>query len=94
MEELIEKLEQLKEEISKEPVVVSYLEEKKKVFEDSDFVSKVERYQHTRSGKLKEEIESSPSFLSYKEKETDVNVLIFGINQKFKKLNQNFDCRG
>lgn len=93
MEELIEKLEQLKEEISRDLVVIDYLEEKKKVLNDKELTSKIERYQQTRSDTLKKEIESSPSFLVYKEKETNVNLLILGINQKFKQLNPNFDCR-
>lgn len=92
MEELIEKLEQLKEEISKEEVIVSYLEEKKKIFSDKEFISKVDKYKQYPSEQLKEEIEKSSSFLAYKEKETDVNLLIFAINHKFKELSQGFDC--
>lgn len=93
MEELIEKLEQLKEEISKDPVVVDYLKEKKKIFNNKELISKIERYQQTKLDILKKEIESSPSFLAYKEKETNVNLLILGINQKFKQLNPSFNCR-
>lgn len=93
MEELIEKMEQLKEEISKDPVVVDYLKEKKKIFNNKELISKIERYQQTKLDILKKEIESSPSFLAYKEKETNVNLLILGINQKFKQLNPSFNCR-
>lgn len=93
MEELIEKLEQLKEEISRDPVVVDYLKEKKKIFNNKELISKIERYQQTKLDILKKEIESSPSFLAYKEKETNVNLLILGINQKFKQLNPSFNCR-
>ena len=45
MEELIEKMEQLKEEISKDPVVVDYLKEKKKILNNKELISKIERYQ-------------------------------------------------
>lgn len=93
MEELIEKLEQLKEEISRDLVVVDYLKEKKKIFNNKELISKIERYQQTKLDILKKEIESSPSFLAYKEKETNVNLLILGINQKFKQLNPSFNCR-
>ena len=93
MEELIEKLEQLKEEISKDPFVVDYLKEKKKILNNKELISKIERYQQTKLDILKKEIESSPSFLAYKEKETNVNLLILGINQKFKQLNPSFNCR-
>ena len=93
MEELIEKLEQLKEEISRDLVVVDYLKEKKKILNNKELISKIERYQQTKLDILKKEIESSPSFLEYKEKETNVNLLILGINQKFKQLNPSFNCR-
>ena len=93
MEELIEKLEQLKEEISRDLVVVDNLKEKKKILNNKELISKIERYQQTKLDILKKEIESSPSFLAYKEKETNVNLLILGINQKFKQLNPSFNCR-
>ena len=93
MEELIEKMEQLKEEISSDLVVVDYLKEKKKILNNKELISKIERYQQTKLDILKKEIESSPSFLAYKEKETNVNLLILGINQKFKQLNPSFNCR-
>lgn len=93
MKELMEKLEQLKNEISNEDVVRKYLEAKKEIFNDKELISKIEEYNRSFSTKLKQEIMNSPSFLSYKEKETDVNVLILAINQKFKELNYTFDCR-
>lgn len=93
MEELIEKMEQLKEEISKDLVVVDYLKEKKKILNNKELISKIERYQQTKLDILKKEIESSPSFLAYKEQETNVNLLILGINQKFKILRGEFDCK-
>lgn len=93
MEELIEKLEQLEREISKEDVVVQYLKEKENIFNDISLISKIESYKQYPSEKVKEEIESSPSFLAYKEQETNVNLLILGINQKFKILRGEFDCK-
>ncbi len=93
MRELIEKLEQLKEEISKEEVIIQYVKEKKKIFSNNEIVSKIEQYKTYPSEKLKKEIENSPSFLAYKKKELDVNIFIFGINQKFKELNHKVDCR-
>ena len=58
MEELIEKLEQLKEEISRDLVVVDYLKEKKKILNNKELISKIERYQQTKLDILKKEIES------------------------------------
>lgn len=93
MEELIEKVEQLKKEISKTEEVILYLEEKKKIFSDEELILKIDKYRQCPSRRLKEEIEKSSSFLAYKEKETDVNLLIFMINQKFRELNQECSCK-
>lgn len=86
MRELIDKLEQLKKEIKKEQVIEDFLEEKEKVFQDKELILKIKEYKTHPSLVLKKEIESSPSFLAYKEKETRANLLIFSLNQKFKKL--------
>lgn len=93
MNELIEKLEQLKKVIRQEDVIVSFLEQKKKTLSDSSLVSKIEKYQCEASDYLKKEIEQSPSFLAYKEKETEVNLFILEINQCFKAIRQEFGCR-
>lgn len=92
MNELIEKLEQLKDVIRQENVIVSFLEEKDKILSDSSLVSKIEQYREAPSESLKKEIEESPSFLMYKEKETEVNLFIFAINQRFKMISK-VDCR-
>lgn len=93
MEELIEKLEELKKEIEKTKEVSSYLEAKDRIFSDKSLLLQVEEYRKGFSSGLKEVIEKNPTYLQYKEKEMDVNLLIFGMNQKFKKLNQSLDCR-
>ncbi len=94
MEELIEKLEQLKNVILKEEVVLSFLDEKKKVLEDAKLKELVLEYQKKPSEKLKEEIESFPSFSAYKHKETELMLLIFQINQNFKVLkSDSFHCK-
>ena len=41
---------------------------------------------------LKQEIIKHPLFLKYKEKETDLNVLILMINQELKKLKDKGSC--
>lgn len=95
MEELIEKLEQLKSIILKEEVVLSFLDEKKKVLEDKKLKELVLEYQNGPNEKLKKEIEDFPSFLAYKHKETELMLLIFQINQNFKVLkSESFSCKG
>lgn len=93
MEELIEKVEQLKEAIGKDEKVVCYLEEKQKIFCDKNIISKVEQYKKNASKQLKDEIEHSSSFLAYKKKEGDIQLMIFAMNQKFREIGKAVDCR-
>ena len=93
MNELIEELENLKKVIFEDEKVVSFLEQKKVTLADKDLMKKISTYKKTLSSELKENIENTPSFLAYKEKETEVNLIILDFNQKFKRLRGDYDCR-
>lgn len=93
MEELIEKLENLKKSVYDTQEVQEYLQAKKILFSDKLLIDKLERYHENFDIKLKEEIIKSPSFLTYKEKETAVNLLILEINQEFRKIKGNYHCK-
>lgn len=86
MEELIDKLEELKDVLDKEEVIVKYLEEKEKILKDRNISSKVLKYQETKNEKLKEEIYNIPSFLEYKKMENEILLLIMELNSKFKDI--------
>ena len=93
MEELIEKLEQLKKEISSLDIVEELHKRKDEVMNDSRLVEKIEEYKKHPEESLKKEIISSPSFLAYKETETEIDLLILKLNQEFKKIRKEYDCR-
>lgn len=93
MEELIEKLENLKKSIYDTKKVREYLQAKEVVFSDKLLIDKLKEYHESFDIKLKEEIMESPSFLAYKEKETAVNLLILEINQEFRKIKGNYRCK-
>ncbi len=93
MEELIEKLENLKKSVYDTQEVQEYLQAKKALFSDKLLIDKLEMYHENFDIKLKEEIIKSPSFLAYKEKETAVNLLILEINQEFRKIKGNYHCK-
>lgn len=93
MEELIEKVEILKDVLSKEEVVLDLLKKKKIALGDDSLVQKIKEYKMYPREEIKKEIENSPSFLSYKEAETNVNLLILGLNQQFKKIQKEISCR-
>ena len=91
MEELIEKLEQLKKEISSLDIVEELHKRKEEVMNDSSLVEKIGEYKKQPKESLKKEILSSPSFLAYKEMETEIDLLILQINQEFKKIRKKYD---
>lgn len=93
MEELIEKLEQLKLAIFKEKVVLDFLEAKNDALNDTLLMDEIKEYKRYPKKSLKKEIIVSPSFLRYKEKENEVLFLILKINESFKVMNSSFACR-
>lgn len=93
MNELIEKVENLKKSIDKTTEVQELLRLNKEILKDKELLSKIKEYQVTQDDKIKKEIIKHPLFLKYKEKETDLNVLILKINQELKKLKDKGSCQ-
>ena len=93
MNELMEKVENLKKSIDKTTEVQELLRLNKEILKDDDLLSKIKEYQVTQNEKLKKEIIKHPLFLKYKEKETDLNLLILRINQELKKLKDKGSCK-
>ena len=93
MNELIEKVENLKESIDKTTEVQELLRLNKEILKDKELLSKIKEYQVTQDERIKKEIIKHPLFLKYKEKETDLNVLILKINQELKKLKDKGSCQ-
>lgn len=91
MEKLIEKVENLKNIIDK-----SYAQKfkvlNKMVSEDKHLIFLIEEYRKTNDEKMKKEIISNSLFQDYKEKETEINLIIMGINTKLKDLKDNKEC--
>ncbi len=92
MEELIEKVENLKKSINETNEVQELLRLNKEIMKDKELLSKIKEYQTTQKESLKQEIIKHPLFLKYKEKETDLNVIILMINQELKKLKEKGTC--
>ena len=92
MEELIEKVENLKKSINETNEVQELLRLNKEIMKDKELLSKIKEYQITQKESLKQEIIKHPLFLKYKEKETDLNVIILMINQELKKLKEKGTC--
>lgn len=93
MNELIEKVENLKKSIDKTTEVQDLLRLNKEILKDKELLSKIKEYQVTQDERIKKEIIKHPLFLKYKEKETDLNILILKINQELKKLKDKGSCQ-
>lgn len=92
MNELIDKVENLKRSLDESQEVQDLLRLNKEIMQDKDLLSKIKEYQINPQESLKQEIIKHPLFLKYKEKETDLNVLILMINQELKKLKDKGSC--
>ena len=94
MEELLEKIEELKEQLDQTNQVIELKEYSKKIQKNQKLLDKIKKYQETNDERLKEEISKDPDFIEYKKRETEVNLLIWGINHKLKEINpKGRDCK-
>ena len=92
MEELYEKVENLIVSIDDSNLVKDIKDLNKKIDNDKELIELLNKYHQTKDEKLKEEILSNDLFQEYKSKETDLNILIMSLNQKFKTINSERSC--
>ena len=79
MEELIEKVEILKDELDKNKSIVNIKKLNKKIMEDKELITLLEKYKNTNNINVKEEIMSNELFKKYKEEETNINFIILEV---------------
>ncbi len=92
MEELIEKLENLKNELNDTAEVVRVKDLNLKIKDAHELQTKLSEYKRTNSEKLKKEIYNDNLYQEYKEAETDLNILIMQINKFLRKVNSKGKC--
>ena len=92
MEKLIEKVNNLKEQLNKEEVVKEIKELNKEIKKDKQLLELIKKYQQTHDENIKEEIIKNNLFRKYKEKETDLNIIILSINQRLKEIAKKDKC--
>ena len=92
MEELIEKVENLKNKISHLDQVKDYQKMKEQIEKDKELLAQIKKYQETNDLKVKEEIMKNSLFRKYKKSETDINLIILELNQYLKKINNKGKC--
>lgn len=92
MEELIEKVEALKEELNENVSVKKIKELNKKLEKDKELLKDIEKYQYTKDINLKNKIMNNNLFKEYKEEETEINFIILEINKRLKQINNKGKC--
>lgn len=92
MNELIDKVENLKDAISELDKTKEIKKLNKEIIQDKELLKLVKDYNDTQDDKIKQKIMDNELFKRYKEKETDINVLILEINSKLKQISDKGKC--
>ncbi len=92
MEELIEKVEALKEELNENASVKKIKELNKKIDSDKELLKDIEKYKYSKDINLKNKIMSNSLFKEYKVEETEINFIILEINKRLKQINNKGKC--
>ena len=92
MEELILLVDNLIKSIDDTTLVSEIKELNKELLKDQELMKLLEEYKYNKSDGLKEKIISNDLFYKYKEKETDLNILIMSINQRLKSISSKDGC--
>ena len=92
MKKLIEKVENLKQSLEQEQEVLEIKRLNKKIQDNKELSDLIRRYHLEQTEELKKEIIKDPLFREYKEQETNLNLLIFKINNELKKINAKDKC--
>ena len=87
MEELWNKIDNLEKALNDLDLVKEIKELTREVNNNQELKQLLEEYQLKPTEDLKRKIIANDLFSRYKEKETDINILILHINQKLKELN-------
>ena len=93
MEELMNKIENLKNSMDKEEVIQRIKKLNKEVEKDEELLYLVNDYKNNPNEEKKMLIYSNELYKKYKESETDLNILIMSINNKLKEINNKRSCR-
>lgn len=86
MEELIEKVNILKEELDKDTNIIKIKDLNKLIKEDKELLDLISKYKITRNEEIKNKIISNQLYLEYKHYENEVNFIILKIRSELKNI--------
>ena len=92
MEELIEKIENVKTNLDKTEQVKKIKRLNKELSNNKELLNKLERYNNIQDEKLHQEIINNKFFREYKLSENEINYIILEINSRLKRITKKGSC--
>lgn len=92
MEELYEKIDNLKKTLDETSTVKEIKKLTEEINKNKDLLALIEKYNYTQDERIKEKIINNEQFKNYKHHETKLNLLILEINQELKKITKKDKC--
>ena len=92
MNDLMEKVDNLITSIDSTKQVEEIKKINEEIMKDEDLLEIISKYNVTQYEELKKKIISNKLFNDYKEKETELNVLILELNSKLKEISDKGKC--
>ena len=92
MEALIEKVNELKDSLSNTKEVLDIKELNEEIKKDKKLLELLNEYHLYPKEETKKQILDNELFRKYKEKETDLNILILKINSELKQITKKDKC--
>ena len=92
MNDLLDKLDNLKDELDSSTMVIDIRSLLKRIEEDQELSSMLKDYQVRPNEELKSKILESDLFQEYKIKETVLNLFIMEVNQRLGKITKKGGC--
>lgn len=92
MKDLIDKVENLKEALNDTKQVKEIKDINKLIMNDKELLELIKKYNETQDEDIKTKILNNELFKDYKDKETELNILILEINSKLKEISNKGKC--
>lgn len=92
MEELIEKVAELKQELNNVPCIIELKKLNQELKKDKELLSLIEDYNYTKDERTREKIISNSLYRNYQHQEAELNFLILEINNELKKITGKGKC--
>ena len=92
MNELIDKVENLKETLNKNTNIIKLKEMTDLIMKDEELLKDIKKYQETNDINIKNKIINNELFKEYKHQEAECNFIILEINRRLKEINDKGKC--